>query len=130
MKKRVLNIKPQEVTTDGRTSVRYKGSDGKMHSLASSANENGVGEPVATSPATVQEPLVIDTREQVSVTSDEVIAALNENRQVIYIIEEAKYTFYSRTICIYDDGEPEVWVYTISAVYKHKGTNVEFNGDL
>ena len=129
MKKRVLNIKPQEVTTDGRTSVRYKGSDGKMHSLASSANENGAGEPAA-SPATVQEPLVIDTRQSVSVTSDEVIAALRGNRQVIYIIEEAKYTFYSRTICIYDDGEPEVWVYTISAVYKHKGTNVEFNGDL
>ena len=54
MKKRVLNIKPQEVTTDGRTSVRYKGSDGKMHSLASSANENGAGEPIAASPATVQ----------------------------------------------------------------------------
>ena len=60
MKKRVLNIKPQEVTTDGRTSVRYKGSDGKMHSLASSMNENGMGEPIAASPATVQSYAVAD----------------------------------------------------------------------
>ncbi len=60
MKKKIMNIKPQEVTTDGRTSVRYKGSDGKMHSLASSMNENGVGEPAAASPATAQSYAVAD----------------------------------------------------------------------
>ena len=59
MKKKIMNIKPQEVTTDGRTSVRYKGSDGKMHSLASSMNENGAGEPAA-GPATAQSYAVAD----------------------------------------------------------------------
>ena len=32
-KKRIINIKPQEVTVDGERSVQYKGSDGKMHSM-------------------------------------------------------------------------------------------------
>ena len=35
MKKRVLNIKPQEVTENGERSIQYKGSDGKMHNVAS-----------------------------------------------------------------------------------------------
>ena len=33
MKKRVMNIRPQEVTEGGERSVRYKGSDGKMHAM-------------------------------------------------------------------------------------------------
>ena len=36
-KKRILNIRPQEVTIDGERSVQYKGSDGKMHEVASAA---------------------------------------------------------------------------------------------
>lgn len=35
MKKRVMNIRPQEVTVGGERSVQYKGSDGKMHEVAS-----------------------------------------------------------------------------------------------
>ena len=34
MKKKVMNIRPQEVTENGERSVRYKGSDGKMHGIA------------------------------------------------------------------------------------------------
>ncbi len=33
MKKKVMNIRPQEVTENGERSVRYKGSDGKMHEV-------------------------------------------------------------------------------------------------
>ena len=116
-----MNIRPQEITENGERSVRYKGSDGKMHDIT--AGNSGAGEPAA-SPATVQEPLVIDTRQGVSVTSDEVIAALNENRQVIYIIDDAKYTHYSRNVSIYDDGEPVVHVLTPGGTFKHSGTEI------
>ena len=34
MKQKVMNIRPQEVTTGGERSVRYKGSDGKMHDFS------------------------------------------------------------------------------------------------
>ena len=40
MKKKVMNIRPQEVTENGERSVQYKGSDGKFHSVAPS---NGGG---------------------------------------------------------------------------------------
>ena len=79
MKKRVLNIKPQEVTTDGHTSVRYKGSDGKMHSLASSMNENGMGEPIAASPATAQSNIVLEYNfadEGKTITAEELVAII------------------------------------------------------
>ena len=33
MKKKVMNIRPQEFTDGGEWSVRYKGSDGKMHAM-------------------------------------------------------------------------------------------------
>ena len=119
-----MNIRPQEVTENVERSVRYKGSDGKMHSLASSMNENGAGEPIAASPATVQQPLIVDSR-QSEITSDEVIAALQENRQVIYIIDDAKYTHYSRNISIYegDDGF-EIRVLTPGGTFKHSGTEI------
>ena len=38
MKKKVMNIRPQEVTENGERSVQYKGSDGKFHSVAPSHN--------------------------------------------------------------------------------------------
>ena len=41
MKKKVMNIKPQEVTENGERSVRYKGSDGKMHEVASAGGGGG-----------------------------------------------------------------------------------------
>ena len=86
-KKRVLNIKAQEIVTDGRRSVRYRGSDGKMHDLASS--ENGSAEPgPAESPATAQlAPLIVhvdETSQYADVSTDEVIEAIDSGRQVIY----------------------------------------------
>ena len=41
MKKRVMNIRPQEVTVGGERSVQYKGSDGKMHEVASAGGGGG-----------------------------------------------------------------------------------------
>ncbi|MBP5560335.1 MAG: hypothetical protein J6X70_00830 [Muribaculaceae bacterium] len=40
MKTRVKNIKPQEVTKNGERSVRYKGSDGKMHDFSAKLPED------------------------------------------------------------------------------------------
>ena len=34
MKQKVMNIRPQEITENGERSVRYKGSDGKMHGIS------------------------------------------------------------------------------------------------
>ena len=52
-KKRIINIKLQEVTVDGERSVQYKGSDGKMHDIAA-----GNGETDGSS--TAQEPLILE----------------------------------------------------------------------
>ena len=45
MKKRVMNIRPQEVTVGGERSVQYKGSDGKFHDLAATAGGGGGSAP-------------------------------------------------------------------------------------
>ena len=42
MKKRVMNIRPQEVTTNGERSVQYKGSDGKMHDVSAKLPQDAV----------------------------------------------------------------------------------------
>jgi hypothetical protein len=38
MKKKFMNIRPQEVTENGERSLQYKGSDGKMHGIAPAGN--------------------------------------------------------------------------------------------
>ena len=43
MKKRIMNIRPQEVTQNGERSVQYKGSDGKFHDLAAPAGGSDSG---------------------------------------------------------------------------------------
>lgn len=53
MKKKIMNIRPQEVTENGERSVQYKGSDGKMHNVAS---ENGGGTAQSKSYAVVNNP--------------------------------------------------------------------------
>ena len=40
MKKKVMNIRPQEVTENGERSVQYKGSDGKFHNVAPSGGSS------------------------------------------------------------------------------------------
>lgn len=142
MKKRVLNIKPQEVTTDGRTSVRYKGSDGKMHSLASSANENGAGEPIAASPATVQEPLIIEFTHNfatniVETTSEQVLEALLAGRRVVYIGHIANANTHIIINGTYYVTQPEGETVQIKAIGEqgsfgynmvHAGNNIMFEG--
>lgn len=56
MKKKVMNIRPQEVVTDGERSVQYKGSDGKMHEVASAGGGGGS----APSPAIENNPHVYE----------------------------------------------------------------------
>ena len=38
MKKKFMNIRPQEVTENGERSLQYKGSDGKMHGISAAGN--------------------------------------------------------------------------------------------
>ena len=78
MKKKVMNIRPQEVTENGERSVRYKGSDGKFHDVA----PDGGG--------TAQEPLIIRFEHNlasniVDVSAQEVLEALLAGRRVVYI---------------------------------------------
>ena len=115
MKKKVMNIRPQEVTIDGERSVRYKGSDGKMHDIAAGNGEADGG-------STAQDTLIVG--QGAIVTSDEVIAALQANRPVLYIIDDAKYTHYSRNVSIYDDGEPVIHVQTPGGTFQHSGTRI------
>ena len=84
-KKRVLNIKAQEIVTDGRRSVRYRGSDGKMHDLASSENGSSESGPVE-SPATAQS-LQFDIRQKI--TSDSYTS--NQLSNMTYTDFELKY---------------------------------------
>ena len=52
-KKRIINIRPQEVTVDGERAVQYKGSDGKMHDIVAGNGETDGG-------STAQEPLILE----------------------------------------------------------------------
>ena len=118
-KQRVMNLKVQEVVTNGRRAVRYKGSDGKMHDLASSENESTASEPVNAH--TEQTILIVDTRESNIPSSDEVIAALHENREVLYIIDDAKYKHYSRSVSTYEsDFGDVVHILTPGGKFQHK----------
>ena len=42
--KTFINIQPQEVTEGGERSVRYKGSDGKMHGISASDSGGGTAQ--------------------------------------------------------------------------------------
>ena len=44
MKKKVMNIRPQEVTENGERSVQYKGSDGKFHNVAPSGGNGSTAQ--------------------------------------------------------------------------------------
>ncbi len=82
MKKRVMNIRPQEVTVGGERSVQYKGSDGKMHDIAAGSGEAEGGN--------AQEPLIIRFEHNfatniVDVSAQEVFEALLAGRRVVYI---------------------------------------------
>ena len=105
-----MNIRPQEVTVDGERSVRYKGSDGKMHDIAAVNGEADGG-------STAQEPLIIDA--SAAPPSGYVCQMLQAGREVLYIIYDGKYTHYSRNVSIYDDGEPEVHILTPGGTYRH-----------
>ena len=46
MKKKVMNIRPQEITENGERSVQYKGSDGKFHNVAPSGGSTAQSQEV------------------------------------------------------------------------------------
>ena len=50
MKKKVMNIRPQEVVTDGERSVQYKGSDGKFHGIAPDGDNTAQSYAVVNNP--------------------------------------------------------------------------------
>ncbi len=83
MKKRVMNIRPQEVTEGGERSVQYKGSDGKQHSFAESGK---------------QQPMVIQTdlnQQTMRLTTDttyaEIRQAMDACRLIVVVINGMGY---------------------------------------
>ena len=57
-KKRIINVKPQEFTENGERTVRYRGSDGKMHDIATAPTGGAT-----SSPATAQSSIYIIAEE-------------------------------------------------------------------
>lgn len=76
MKKKVMNIKPQEVTENGERSVRYKGSDGKFHNIA--AGSQGSQQGSTPTDAQTEQSVVVGNvtieNDKPTITVDELIA--------------------------------------------------------
>ena len=76
MKKKVMNIKPQEVTENGERTVRYKGSDGKFHNIA--AGSQGSQQGSTPTDAQTEQSVTVGTvtieNDKPTITVDELIA--------------------------------------------------------
>ena len=76
MKKKVMNIRPQEVTENGERSVRYKGSDGKFHNIA--AGSQGSQQGSTPTDAQTEQSVVVGNvtieNDKPTITVDELIA--------------------------------------------------------
>ena len=105
-----MNIRPQEVTENGERSVRYKGSDGKMHDIAAGNGETDGG--------TAQEPLIIRFEHNfasniVDVSAQEVLEALLAGRRVVYIghnPENGNYIIDSGKFHIFQDNQARITI--------------------
>ena len=75
MKKKVMNIRPQEVTENGERSVQYKGSDGKFHSVAPS---NGGGSTAPSKEVHLKDAFII-YRNNMAILGGEQIAIYKMN---------------------------------------------------
>ena len=88
MKKKVMNIRPQEVTVGGERSVQYKGSDGKMHDIAAAAGETDGGSDYGALIVNA----TFDGNEGIAdKSSNEVFAALNQGKNIVYKITSGQY---------------------------------------
>lgn len=102
MKKKVMNIRPQEVTEGGERSVRYKGSDGQFHDVASS---NGGGDNTAQEPLFLECDYVIDRgaimfTDGNNYTIPEIIEMIKSGKKVFL-----KYASAVMTIASYDESK-------------------------
>ena len=76
MKKKVMNIRPQEVTENGERSVRYKGSDGKQHPIGATAGDQ---------PLIIQATLNQGNMSLASEATYEEISQAIDNRRIIIV---------------------------------------------
>lgn len=76
MKKKVMNIRPQEVTENGERSVRYKGSDGKQHPIGAAAGDQ---------PLIIQATLNQGNMSLASEATYEEISQAIDNRRIIIV---------------------------------------------
>ena len=127
-----MNIRPQEVTENGERSVRYKGSDGKMHGISAGGNGG----------STAQEPLIIEFTHNfatniVEVSSEQVLEALLAGRRVVYIghiANENTHIIISGTFYVTQIGGEAVRIKTFGEQggfgynMVHFGNNIEFEG--
>ena len=75
-KKRIINIRPQEVTEGGERSVRYKGSDGKQHPIVAGGGDQ---------PLIVQATLNQGNMSLASEATYEEISQAIDNRRIIIV---------------------------------------------
>ena len=75
-KKRIMNIRPQEVTEGGERSVRYKGSDGKQHPIVAGSGDQ---------PLIVQATLNQGNMSLASEATYEEISQAIDNRRIIIV---------------------------------------------
>lgn len=110
MKKKVMNIRPQEVVTDGERSVQYKGSDGQFHDVAPS---NGGGENTAQETLFLECDYVIDRgaimfTDGNNYTIPEIIEMIKSGKKVFLkygngtVMTNASYDESKSVICFFD----------------------------
>lgn len=106
MKKKILNIRPQEVTVDGERSVLYKGSDGKQHPISASGSDK----PFIVVTTLNQQNMLLTT----DVTYNEIRQAIDDQR--IVIVEISGMGYAAVAVMTPQPGSPVVLLTTVLAV--------------
>lgn len=106
MKKKVMNIKPQEVTIGGERSVQYKGSDGKQHPINASASDK----PFIVVATLNQQNMLLTT----DVTYAEIRQAIDDQR--IVIVEISGMGYAAVAVMTPQPDSPVVLLTTVLAV--------------
>ena len=133
MKKKVMNIKPQEVTENGERTVRYKGSDGKFHNIA--AGSQGSQQGSTPTDAQTEQSVVVGNvtieNDKPTITVDELIAdrfykidsdnggclvatSMEDGELALRIIGNSKIGLDSKVVETVVFDEQEHWVLTLS----------------
>ena len=114
MKKKVMNIRPQEVVTDGERSVQYKGSDGKQHPISASGSDK----PFIVVTTLNQQNMLLTT----DVTYAEIRQAIDAQR--IIVVEISGMGYAAVAVMTPQPGSPVVLLTTVLAV---DGTLMQVN---